>query len=393
MSILKALLKPFIPAGLRANLANLLQVGRYYRPYVAGKGRAKPPHSVDIEITFRCNARCAMCPLHGTEENSDRLMQQARETPELSTERLKALLDELRRMGVVRVQFTGGEPFLRKDLFELVRHAKGLGFSLGIISNGSVLTGEHARILVAAGLDTLHFSIDGPADIHDEIRAIPGLFRQVEETVALLNRAKEEAGSTAPHITIGATVSTLNQGRLTELVDAIAGWKAALNLGRLFFMTPAMDAETNAIFQRGRTKGEDQTISIPHREVDVALLNRDLENARNAARRLGVPLTAGYQGEEEIQKRFYDDRYTDHNKCFYPWHSARVDPFGKVYPCSMNNTMGDLTESSFAEIWNGPAYVEFRRTLKEHGLFPSCAKCCVLSDDKAFWKVLPKIGS
>ena len=66
VSLLKALLRPILPVGLRANLLNLLQAQRYYWPYLAWGGRAKTPYAVDIEITLRCNARCLMCPLHGS---------------------------------------------------------------------------------------------------------------------------------------------------------------------------------------------------------------------------------------------------------------------------------------------------------------------------------------
>jgi Fe-coproporphyrin III synthase len=392
VSLLKALLRPILPVGLRANLLNLLQAQQYYWPYLAWGGRAKPPYAVDIEITLRCNARCLMCPLHGSEDTNSFLKQQAQTESELSTDELEGLLDDLGRSGVRRVQFTGGEPFLREDLLVLVRHGKEIGLSLGIISNGSVITDKIARELVEAGLDTLHLSVDGPPDLHDAIRRVPGLFRRVEAAVGNLNRAKEELRRDAPRITIGATVSTLNQGRLAELVESVRDWNAAVSLGRLFFTTPAMAAATNALFQRGRTKAEDQAIALAHRQVDVPLLHQDLQEARAAARRSGTILSVGYRDADDIRKRFLDNGYTDHNKCFYPWHSARVDPFGNVYPCSMNNNMGNIRETPFLQIWNGAPYVAFRQALKKHRLFPSCTKCCALSDDKIFWRYLPKLG-
>jgi radical SAM protein with 4Fe4S-binding SPASM domain len=64
-------------------------------------------------------------------------------------------------------------------------------------------------------------------------------------------------------------------------------------------------------------------------------------------------------------------------RCLYPFQQARVSYSGKVYFCPFIRVeVGDLTQSSLEEIWNGPRYVELRRRLLEQQLFPVCRRCC-----------------
>jgi radical SAM protein with 4Fe4S-binding SPASM domain len=64
-------------------------------------------------------------------------------------------------------------------------------------------------------------------------------------------------------------------------------------------------------------------------------------------------------------------------RCLYPFQHARVSFSGKVYFCPfIRIEVGDLTKSTLAEIWNGERYVELRRRLLQHKLFPACRRCC-----------------
>lgn len=64
-------------------------------------------------------------------------------------------------------------------------------------------------------------------------------------------------------------------------------------------------------------------------------------------------------------------------RCLYPFLNARVSFSGKVYFCPFIRVeVGDLTQATFEEIWNGERYVELRRRLLEHKLFPVCRRCC-----------------
>ncbi len=127
------------------------------------------PHVV-WEMTDRCNLKCVHCHAFGGE---------AATYDELSKEEGMALIDQVAASGIRSFVFTGGEPLLRDDLFELIEYAKSLGLTVFIATNGTLITDEVAKLLrqfdvgVVIGLDAMD-----PA-IHDSIRGVEGAFDAV----------------------------------------------------------------------------------------------------------------------------------------------------------------------------------------------------------------------
>ena len=107
---------------------------QYARERVERVGRV--PLSGSLEITGRCNLRCAHC-----------YMTAYREEAELETGEVKRVLDELADAGCIQLLITGGEPLLREDFREIWRHAKGKGFLLTLFTNAALVDGETAAFL------------------------------------------------------------------------------------------------------------------------------------------------------------------------------------------------------------------------------------------------------
>src|SRR5256714_4942560 len=136
------------------------------------------PLSVHIDLTMRCNERCIHCY---------RVIEQR---PELTTAELKALLDDVARAGTLYLTFSGGEVFLRKDLFELVEHARRLHFDLRLKSNALLITPEKAARLRELAVRQVDISIYGadPA-VHDWVTKIPGSLERSLQGAVLLRDA------------------------------------------------------------------------------------------------------------------------------------------------------------------------------------------------------------
>ena len=80
---------------------------------------------------------------------------------------------------------------------------------------------------------------------------------------------------------------------------------------------------------------------------------------------------------QQLIENYYTPGAKLDGRCLYPFLHARVGFSGKVYFCPFIRVeVGDLAKSSLEEIWNGPQYVEMRRRLVEHGIFPVCRRCC-----------------
>jgi radical SAM additional 4Fe4S-binding domain len=130
------------------------------------------PILVVWDCTHACNLKCKHCYQDAQKKLAD----------ELSTEEAKRMLDDLARSNVVALAFSGGEPLMRKDFFEVAKYAREKGMFLALATNGTMITKEVAKKLKEIGFEYVEISIDGKdAATHDGFRGSPGMFdRSVE---------------------------------------------------------------------------------------------------------------------------------------------------------------------------------------------------------------------
>lgn len=367
-------------------------VPRYWIPYSFSEGKAFNPVSLHYELTFRCNQRCAMCPQqHEKEAEGSKILSTIKCQQELEKEEISKLADQAENAGIRDFTITGGEPFVRKDIMEILAYCSSKKFSLGILSNGTLIDEEKAEKIVELGISNLQVSIESGEEIHNRIRNQPNAFKLLLAALERVNKEKIKQGKDKPVITFCCTISSINAPYLSGLLDIAERFNAEINYGYLFYATADMDRRTNEIYHMGNSKEESQDISDELKNVDVEALSKEIEKIYKISETKKIPVrfSPPLRGEE-IASRFNDDSYAFAKKCFYPWYAVRVNPYGDVYPCSMNITMGNIKENSFSEIWNGKKYRSFRKSLKKNGIFPRCTKCCKL--DKKIWNYLPRIG-
>ena len=139
-------------------------------------------------LTAKCEERCRHCYMHDSPSYDSEL------NNELSHEQCLRVLDDftgtVRDWGVeARINFSGGDPLLRKDLPGLVKEASSRGFMVGILGNPHLLTGETARALRDAGASRYQLSLDGLERTHDSLRGRKGAFRDALRAIRALNDA------------------------------------------------------------------------------------------------------------------------------------------------------------------------------------------------------------
>jgi MoaA/NifB/PqqE/SkfB family radical SAM enzyme len=126
------------------------------------------PVAMTFAITYRCQCKCVHCSA-GKHLRNDKA--------ELTTEEAKKLIDDAQKLGVTIIAFTGGEPMLREDLFELISYVDQKKAMPVMFTNGQFLTDVNVEKLADAGLYSLFLSIDSPdPDEHNKLRGMPGLF-------------------------------------------------------------------------------------------------------------------------------------------------------------------------------------------------------------------------
>jgi len=134
------------------------------------------------------------------------------------------MLDQFADAGVVDIAISGGEPLLRKDLFDIIAHARSVGLSVGVGTNGAKLTTNMVKRLVHSGINRVQVSMDGLAHAHDSLRCWPGLHKRV---LSSINTAMQAGLPT--HIC--CTINQLNVNHLEEFT----GFVASLGIRRLNF--------------------------------------------------------------------------------------------------------------------------------------------------------------
>jgi len=168
-------------SGFSINRAKLLLRYLWYNKIK----KAVIPQVITVGVTYNCQCRCVHCSSGVPELNK------SLKDKEMTTWQIKELIDQAVRIGIPRITYFGGEPLLRKDIFELISYANSKGMLTRINTNGLALSEKTVVKLKDAGLTHCDVSIDNSnPEIHDKLRGVPGLFERVIKGMKLLNKHK-----------------------------------------------------------------------------------------------------------------------------------------------------------------------------------------------------------
>ncbi len=212
------------------------------RVAVARPDYSQAPQVVFWEVTRACALKCLHC----------RAQAQPRRHPdELTTEEGCRLLEALASFDPAPIVIlTGGDPFLRRDLFQLLSYAMGLGLRVSLSPSATKLvTREALHQLRTLGISRLSLSLDGStAAIHDAFRGVPGSFQRTQECIA-------DALDVGLGLQVNTTVSRYNREDLPAIAQRLATFPK-MALWDLFFLVPT-----------GRAQRADVISAEAHEEV------------------------------------------------------------------------------------------------------------------------------
>jgi AdoMet-dependent heme synthase len=165
---------------------------------------------IQWHLTERCNLKCSHCYQSGnrTDELS---FAEIREVAADVSDMLEAWSEMYDMAFSPSFNITGGEPFLRQDLFDILGHLGGRGFELYLLTNGTLIDREKAARLALTCVKGVQVSIEGPEEIHDRIRG-RGSFASSLRGISFLL----DAGIT---VTLNATLSEINADHFTAMVS------------------------------------------------------------------------------------------------------------------------------------------------------------------------------
>ncbi|HEY3289537.1 MAG TPA: TIGR04053 family radical SAM/SPASM domain-containing protein [Anaerolineae bacterium] len=187
------------------------------------------PFTIAWEVTRACAYSCIHCRANA---------QHHRDSRELTTDEAKRLIDRFKAFGSPIVVFTGGDPMMRPDLFELIAYATAQGLRCSLTPTATALpTVERLQQAQAAGIRRIALSLDAPrAEIHDAFRQVPGSWQR---TLAIAHAA-QSIGLPAQ---INTTVASHNHHLLPEMVAFLREIGAVQ--WSLFFLVPTGRAQAS----------------------------------------------------------------------------------------------------------------------------------------------------
>ena len=160
-----------------------------------------PLHTLFFEVTSRCNALCDHCGSRCNASKKD----------ELSPETFKKVLDDVAKnfgTKTIMLNITGGEPLMRKDLFEITGYADSLGFKWGLVTNGMLITDDVISKMKETHMSTITISLDGMKKTHEEFRHVQGSFDRI---ISAIERLKKEDFVEHIQVTFIATKNNISE--------------------------------------------------------------------------------------------------------------------------------------------------------------------------------------
>jgi len=309
------------------------------------------PKIVMISPTDSCNIKCKICWRLEKKEDPNTWKDQ-----ELSLDEIKAILDDCKEMGVETVDFTGGgEPFCRKEIWDIIKIIKNYGIKGTLTSNGTLINEKTAKKIVELGLDDVCFSLDSFEEkINDEIRG-KGVHAKVLKAIDLINKAKKDAGSDLPVVRLGTVITAKNYDKLESLVDF-----AANNNIKSINFSVLLDWESNKEFSMKDVKKQD--------------VEKALSNLKKKLDKTGI-----FSNLNSIIKQGLSEHDTP-NFCFAPWQMAFINSRGEMLACCIlasfyENVIGNVHDSSFKELWQSKKMQDFRKRIKGKKWFKGCKMC------------------
>ena len=255
------------------------------------------------ELTYRCTAKCAICSYWRNPSDPE---------SELPLPRIREGLDKIHSYGCRAVNFTGGEPTLRRDLAEIVRSASELGMWTSLVTNGSLLTQQRVRELRDAGLDVLLVSLDSiHPEVHDRQRGVAGLHWKVAECARWISSDFLSGHRAGGIMTVLTNLNIEYVERMVERAD---------EFGVQILIQPYHENKT------GNTKFN-PTISNTLGDALVHM-KRNRRNVLNSDRYL------------KALPQFYER--ANRRPCYAGRKYFSIDPYGELHPCVDTTSVGRL---------------------------------------------------
>lgn len=315
-----------------------------FRTALPGEGPYySAPKSAVWDITYLCNLHCPHCLTASGDKRAG----------ELTTREAFTLIDNLAEAKLLNLSLSGGEPFLREDLPELIAYAAAKNIRTDIASNGVVITDAVLQRLKDLPLFHIQISLDGIGETHDAFRGRPGAFLAI-----LANIARLKGQGIA--VSISTTATSANYREIPGLIDL--AYELGASAYKAIPFLPAGRGAANAHLLLSRAQYEEFSRSL-------------LAKAGEYGGRL--PIAADTIFSCLLTEAMDIDAADGAMGCSAGYDTLSIGSDGTAYPCPFLQTLplGNLLEVPLRELWQTAPILQTLRSITKASLDEPCQSC------------------
>jgi len=333
----------------------------FHRFYLKMGFTLKPTMIANFAVTYRCNFRCGTCNIWKFDQKNTELLEK-----ELSVKEIEAFFSQNRDLlkDVQFIQLTGGEPFLRKDLSQIISvlHRILPRCRFWIPTNGSMPKIVRREVEIIGNFCEkigIGVSINGTKKVHDKMTGIEGSYEKAIETVEELVDLKKKLPQL--RVAFSFTFTPFNYREIKHVYELAKRYNVDLTFRPVNF---------SEIYYGNIGKNFDFRDTIN----ELATCLEKIENDMGYNKRLFNPVQLSRLYYTRGILDFIKNPHKRHLPCSAGSLSFFLDPYGNIFPCIMMNTkLGNIREQSFKKIW----YSTKAENIRDEILQGNCPNCWV----------------
>lgn len=292
--------------------------------YLSRIGIRFSPFSLVWYITWLCNSNCLACgwgkKYQDYQESIDN---------ELRIERIREIIFEARESGCRHIAFSGGEPLLKKGIFNIISFARGLHIFTEISTNGFALDEHASECLVQTGVNNIHVSLDSADELHDRLRNVVNAFEKADKGIDLLMRQKEKGKF---YLGINMVINRLNFRKISDVCN--------------YARRKGLDGISMQIYHENQTRDIESVGDLKIGEEDIPELEDNILTVYNNYNNL---IRNSKQYLLNIPKYCRNEVFVK-KTCTAGQQQMYVFPFGEISPCCFLDRVDSLNENSFKDL-------------------------------------------
>lgn len=291
----------------------------------------------------------------------------------MPTERIKDLINQCKDYGLKEIFFVGGEPFVRKDFFELVEYAASKNLKTSVATSGVLFTEEVNKKIVNSNLTMLLVSIDGAKSSTHDFHRSNGVFNKAIDGIRKLNEMKMKLGKGKLNPPIIAMISIIDNSNLEEIVDMI---NLAENLDLTGIAFQPLQTDNTVMME----KDVNHPLWIPKKRLKI--LDKMMKLVKK--KQMETSLTWVCCDTELIRKYFRCDVTYEDMLCYMDYLRMCITPESKLTTCDkecdgkIGEGIGDISVYPIKKLWKSREMKTCR--LKEGKCNSVCLQRCVYID-------------